>query len=128
MSERPSRLRPVPALPAYTEHGGRPVTWDPWRLSRVMCLPARECPGCGSSAEAYFSAGTIQPRPGDTVTVVQDRPSKRQPGRVWGKETEVAQWPYYGLAAFACPDCPHVEVYDTEDGFRPVDTTQPTLF
>ncbi|MFE3461347.1 hypothetical protein ACFXKD_27700 [Nocardiopsis aegyptia] len=123
-----TRLRALPSPPDYVEHGGRRVTWEPWRLYHVMCLPARVCDGCGSSAEAYCAPGLVHPLPGDTVTVTRPRPSARVPGRSWEQEVEVPMWPAYGLIAFACPDCDHVDVYDTDGGFARVDTAQPTLF
>ncbi|MBB4931873.1 hypothetical protein F4561_002693 [Lipingzhangella halophila] len=123
-----SHLSAVPPPPDYPEHNGRRVEWDPWQRIHIMCLPPTECAQCGSTAEAYFAAGVIQPAPGETTQDTRQRPSSRVPGRVWEQRVTVHQWPYYGLAAFACPDCRGVEVYDSREDFAPVDTARPTLF
>lgn len=121
-------LRAVPDLPDYPEHGGRRVTWRPWQDLRVMCLPHRTCASCGSTEDAYYAAGLVDPAPGATFTVTQERPSARHPGRSWAATVQVPQWPVHSLAAFACRSCSHLEVYDTEADFRRVDTAAPTLF
>ncbi|MFD6097188.1 hypothetical protein ACFVWN_20425 [Nocardiopsis flavescens] len=122
-------LRALPPPPDYPEHCGRPVTWKPWELIRVLCLPPRTCEGCGSTEDAYSAGGTVRPHPGETVTVTRQRPSTRVPGRTLGQDVEIPMWPYLALIAFACPACHHTEMFDTEDAaFRRIDPTHPALF
>lgn len=116
------------ALPDYHEHAGRTVVWEPWQPSaRVMCLGTRECERCSSTATPLFSAARAQPHPGETFTTVRERSSGHVPGGAY-KQVKVPAWAVYSLCAFRCPDCSHVDVLDVQDGYKPVDTSRPTLF
>ncbi|WP_435113356.1 hypothetical protein [Nocardiopsis synnemataformans] len=91
-------------LPDLPEYAGRPVTWSPWRTTRVFCLPPRQCEACGSTTEAASSTGTLHPQ--------QDGDPP----------------PHLALIAFGCPDCAHTLVLDRARDYARVDLHQTTLF
>lgn len=119
---------PTAAPPDYTHHDGRTIVWEPWQIAaRAICTGPSECEHCGSADAPLFAAARAQPHPGETFTATTPRRSGHREGMAV-KEVKVPAWAVYRLCAFRCTGCGHVDVFDTERDYEPVDTNTPTLF
>lgn len=72
------------AAPAYFEHGGRPVTWRPWRAPQLDDGLVLGCAGCGPASAVWSANGLI----GGLAGLV------------------------FGLVAYRCDTCRHTSVFD----------------
>lgn len=99
---------------------GRTVTWGPWRELRssiAFHAPAEDlaCTRCGLIAEPLTAGGWVQPNPGETFTVDDER--RLPSGRVYARGTkEVPAWALLCLCATRCAGCRHDTVHDERTG------------
>jgi len=109
--------KPAELPTTWADAEGRTVLWSDWRppLLTFICPPPPQpevCQGCGQLTVCETSAGRIMPRSGETVLVEEIVPSKRVPGRTYGRWVRRPVSPYIRLIAFRCVTCGHVEIFD----------------
>lgn len=87
---------------------GRRVDWDRWEAARSIhiCPPpkASRC-GCGSASQPFTARGLRNPSADDVErAALIPRIGRRPPSE--------GPHPVYDLAAFRCPECGEVQVWD----------------
>ncbi len=88
---------------------GRPVVWDSGEIGPQLTHGASACQ-CGHDP-LHRAAGVVHPLPGDTFESYRDRtlPS----GRKYGRHIDVPAWPVLQLAAYWCPGCRDLSLYES---------------
>lgn len=102
---------------------GHDVEWKPWHhvwSSAQWHIPDedRACTACGLIAEPLHAAGWVQPLPGQTCTVADERtlPSGRVYVRGLTPSKEIPAYPLLCLNATRCTGCGHDVVHDQRTG------------
>jgi hypothetical protein len=118
-------------LPPIVTFQGREIRWTDWTETLPITHYKAACEKCGhDQGHEWISFGVLIPAPGDTFTspeIVQTRRSNRE----YVKDVSRRAWPVHRLAAFRCPPCRTLRVYDTgTDGkqWTQLEVDEPSLF
>lgn len=96
--------------PDYLMHGGRPVTWRPWKPALPGANVRLSCGVCGD-VNVWSTSGIIAPQSGDVEAAVEQ--TRAADSFTYGFGRDLATFPLFRLFAFRCSACGDTSVFDT---------------